>query len=98
MSAYIILTRLRVRDQAEFDLYAQQVPNFAAGHNVKRLAGGTKFEVVEGPNVEAVFILEFPTYEEARAWYDSPLYREASKHRYLGGDFTAMIVDGVPAG
>jgi uncharacterized protein (DUF1330 family) len=34
--------------------------------------------------VEGVVILEFPTFEEAKAWYDSPAYRKVREHRYKG--------------
>jgi uncharacterized protein (DUF1330 family) len=43
--------------------------------------------VLEGPTVEGVAILEFASVEEAKAWYFSPAYQEASRHRYLGGDY-----------
>jgi hypothetical protein len=31
----------------------------------------------------------------AAAWYDSPAYREVRKHRFLGADYSAVIVEGV---
>ncbi|HEY5058173.1 MAG TPA: DUF1330 domain-containing protein [Gaiellaceae bacterium] len=37
-----------------------------------------------------------PTFmAEARAWYESPAYQEASRHRFLGGDYDVVIVDGL---
>jgi uncharacterized protein (DUF1330 family) len=41
-----------------------------------------------------VVILEFPTFEEAKAWYDSPAYRKVREHRYKGADYRAVIVQG----
>ena len=52
-------------------------------------------EVLEGAAVEGVVILEFPTFDEAKAWYDSPAYREVREHRYKGADYRAVIVQGV---
>ena len=43
-------------------------------------------------------MLEFPTFREARAWYDSPAYQAASEHRFNGADYRAIIVEGVQAG
>ncbi len=40
-------------------------------------------------------ILEFPTFEEAKTWYDSPAYREAREHRLKGADYHAVIVEGL---
>jgi len=48
----------------------------------------------EGATVEAVAILEFPTFAEAKAWYAGPAYQEASQHRFKGGDYSAVIVEG----
>jgi uncharacterized protein (DUF1330 family) len=38
---------------------------------------------------------EFPTFEAAKAWYDSPAYREAREHRFKGANYRAFIVQGV---
>jgi hypothetical protein len=38
--------------------------------------------------------LQFPAFEDAKAWYESPAYREACKHRFAGADYRAMIVEG----
>jgi hypothetical protein len=42
------------------------------------------FEVVESAGAEGVAILEFPALAEAKAWYASPAYQEASQHRCDG--------------
>jgi uncharacterized protein (DUF1330 family) len=51
--------------------------------------------VIEGAEVEGVAILEFPSFEEAKAWYENPIYRKAKKHRLKGGIYRAIIVDGI---
>jgi uncharacterized protein (DUF1330 family) len=65
-----------------------------AGHALTYRARFGRHEVVEGAAAEGVAILEFPTFEEAKAWYGSPAYQEASKHRFLGGDYRFIIVEG----
>src|SRR5579863_7785279 len=95
MVAYVIFTRVRTRDAAELKRYSESRTKFFAGHHVTALAPfGAPFEVLEGPGVEGVSILEFPTFAEAKAWYSSPAYQEAIQHRFLGGDYTSIIVDG----
>jgi uncharacterized protein (DUF1330 family) len=95
VAAYVILTRFRTRSPSEFEVYASKRASFFSGHNVKWLAYfGGRCEVVEGPGAEAVSILEFPTLAEAKAWYASPAYREASQHRFLAGDYGVVIVEG----
>ena len=47
--------------------------------------------------VGGVVILEFPTFDEPKVWYDSPAYREVREHRYKGADYRAVIVEGSDA-
>ena len=94
MVAYIIFTRVRTRDPTQIKIYADARSQFLAGHHIRNLVSfGTPFEVLEGPAVEGVSVLEFPTLSEAKAWYSSPAYQEASQHRFRGGDYTAIIVE-----
>jgi uncharacterized protein (DUF1330 family) len=63
--------RLVGRAQGELDLYREMAPTALAGHPITfRIAHGHK-EVVEGPDFEDMMMLEFPTFREARAWYNS---------------------------
>jgi uncharacterized protein (DUF1330 family) len=89
MPAYIVISRLHTRNPAELERYAKEAPNFLAGHAVTFLARFGPCEVVEGPGVEGVAILEFPTLADAKARYASPAYQEASRHRFLGGDYSS---------
>ena len=81
MVAYIVFTRERTRDQAELDTYSKKVSATLTGHAVTTRAYYGRQEVLEGAAVEGVVILEFPTFEEAKAWYDSPAYRKVREHR-----------------
>jgi uncharacterized protein (DUF1330 family) len=94
MSAYLIITRVRTRDAAQLALYAKQAPEFLKGFAINFLARFGHCEVKEGPGVESAAILEFPSMEEARNWYESPAYQAASQHRFRGGDYSAIIVQG----
>ena len=40
-------------------------------------------------------IIELPTFEAAKAWYESPAYQQASEHRWKGGDYNIVIVEGL---
>jgi uncharacterized protein (DUF1330 family) len=42
-----------------------------------------------------VVILEFPSLDAAKAWYDSPAYCEVREHRFRVSDHRAVIVEGV---
>ena len=96
MVAYVIFIKERTRNQREVDLYRDMAPAGLAGHPITfRVAHGRK-EIVEGPDCEGMMMLEFPTFEEAKAWYSSPAYQAASEHRFKGADYRAIIVEGVP--
>jgi uncharacterized protein (DUF1330 family) len=94
--AYVIFIKERTRNQQEVDLYRDMAPAGLAGHPITfRVAHGRK-EVVEGPDCEDMMMLEFPTFEEAKAWYSNPAYQAASEHRFKGADYRAIIIEGVP--
>jgi uncharacterized protein (DUF1330 family) len=94
MAAYMVFTRERTRDAAEMATYMEQAGDTLAGHPVRVLAAYGRQEVLEGPEAEGVVILEFPSFEAARAWYDSPAYRKVRQHRFLGADYRGVIVEG----
>jgi uncharacterized protein (DUF1330 family) len=45
--------------------------------------------------MDGVFLLDFPSYEEAVAWYRSPAYQAESDHRLRGPDHGYIIFDGL---
>ncbi len=94
MAAYIVFTRESTRNASELATYSRKVGGALTGHPVTVLAAYGRHEVLEGPNVEGVVILEFPTFDAAKAWYDSPAYREVREHRFRGSDYRAVIVEG----
>ncbi len=96
MATYIVFTKERTRNQAELDAYTPKAGASLAGHPVKVLAAYGRQEVLEGPETEGMVIVEFPSFEEAKAWYDSPAYREAREYRFRGADYRAVIVEGLP--
>jgi uncharacterized protein (DUF1330 family) len=52
-------------------------------------------ESLEGEAPGGVVILQFPTLEDAKAWYQSPGYQAAVPHRKKGADYRAFIVQGL---
>lgn len=100
MPAYMIFTRTGpVTDQAEMDAYSAanraNAGNSVAEFGLKPLSIYGKLEAVEGPAPEGIVLLEFPTAQAARAWYDSPAYRAAMQHRLKGAPYTAVIIEGL---
>jgi uncharacterized protein (DUF1330 family) len=95
MPAYVILTREKTRNQAELDIYNSMAPGAFAGHPAKFLVMHGRHEVLEGAATEDVMLAVFPTFEDAIAWHGSPAYQEACRHRFHGGDFRCIVVEGM---
>ena len=94
MTAYVVVVRERTRDPSELAAYAPKARAASTGHALSVLAFRGRHRVLEGPQVESVAILEFPTFEEAERWYDSPAYQDALAHRLRGAEYRAVIVEG----
>jgi uncharacterized protein (DUF1330 family) len=95
MAAYIVFIRDRMHDTAEFSKYMEAVPPTLAGHPVRPLALYGSVESLEGLPVEGAVIAEFPTMDAARAWYQSPAYQEAAKHRHKAGSYRVFMIEGL---
>ena len=95
MATYIVFTRESTRDASELKTYSQQVAGTLAGHPATVLAAYGRQEVLEGPPIEGVVVLQFPSFAAAKAWYDSPAYRQARERRFRGADYRAVIVEGL---
>jgi uncharacterized protein (DUF1330 family) len=94
MVAYVVFTREKMRNPEEFGRYREKVGPASEGHPLKRLAVYGKHETLEGPAIDGAVILEFPTIEAAKTYYNSPAYQDAVKHRFLGADYRVFIVEG----
>lgn len=94
MSAYMVFTREKTLDQNELSLYSKEVPATLAGHQVKILALYGQHEDLEGDPTEGTVILEFPTIEAAKAWYDGPEYRKVREHRFKGSTYRVVLIQG----
>jgi uncharacterized protein (DUF1330 family) len=95
MSAYIIFTREKMRDPAEFATYSQKAGATLGGHTVKPLVAYGKSETLEGAPIEGAVVLEFPSVEAAKAWYNSPAYAEARAHRFAAADYRCFVTEGL---
>jgi uncharacterized protein (DUF1330 family) len=95
MAAFVVFIRESTKDQAEMDAYTAKVGATLQGHAVTIHAAYGRHEVLEGPEVEGVVVVSFPTFAEAKAWYDSPAYRAVREHRFKGANYRGVIVEGL---
>lgn len=94
MTAYIVFTRERMRNKPDYDTYASQSRATLEGHTFKRLAAYGKCETFEGAPVDGAVILEFPTMQAAKDWYNGPEYSRVRVDRFKGADYRVFIVEG----
>ena len=95
MTAYVLMLREEITDADAFAEYAKLAPKASAGHAVTPKAFYGRHETFEGDDFGGIVVLEFPDFEQAKAWYQSPEYQAAMQHRLKGASYRVMIVDGL---
>jgi uncharacterized protein (DUF1330 family) len=95
MPAYWV-ARSRINDPVEYKKYTDHVPAIIARHGGKVLARGGKYRIMEGPETFQRFVvIEFPTFEQGVACFESQEYQEAAAFRRGGaGVVENVIVEG----
>ena len=95
MAAYWI-ARARITDPAEYKKYTDRVPEILSRYGGKVLARGGRYQIMAGPeHFQRYVVIEFPTFEQGVACFESPEYQEASVFRKAGGEVETVIVQGV---
>lgn len=96
MPAYIIFIReAPVRDADALAEYRRLNRQNPGDFKLKPLVVYGASETVEGKAPDGIVVLEFPSIEEAKAWYNSPGYQAAVPYRLKAADYRAVIVQGV---
>jgi uncharacterized protein (DUF1330 family) len=98
-SAFVIVQRTATTGsesiQAEYAKLAREIlPKYGARY----LARSQRNVLLEGsdPAPCCIAILQFPSMDAIRRWYDSPENQSAAKIRQSGAKFEIIAVDGLP--
>ena len=87
MSAYLVFIREATLDPSALATYAGQVAattrRVMPSRHWPSVGGSRRWK---GADAESVALFEFPSFEAARAWYDSPAYRAVREHRFTGSE------------
>lgn len=95
MSAYFIVD-IDIHDAAGLEEYRKQVPATITKYGGRFIVRGGKFEQLEGEwQPKRLVLLEFPSAEQARRWYDSEEYRPLKAMRLKASKSNLILVEGV---
>ena len=97
-SAYVIVD-MQISDTEQYKKYMADAPAAVAAFGGEYLVRGGTLEVLEGDWQPArIAMLRFPSFEQAKAFYDSEMYRLARAKRDGATEFFNLIlVEGVAA-
>jgi uncharacterized protein (DUF1330 family) len=96
MAAYIIV-EVDVHDAGTFARYREMVPDTLEAFGGRYLVRGGACLGLEGDWAPPrVVVLEFPSLERARAWWESDTYAEAKALRQSCSSARMIAVEGVP--
>jgi uncharacterized protein (DUF1330 family) len=96
--AYVFVT-MKVKDAEKYKEYMAAAPAAVKAFGGEYVVRGGRYETVEGDFAPArIAMLKFPSFEQAKAWYDSEQYRAARAKRAGTTEYFNMtIVEGVAA-
>ena len=95
MPAYIVV-EVEVNDPERYENYKAMVPPSLAAYGGRFLVRGGKVETLEGDWAPKRFVMvEFPSLEKAKAWWNSAEYAEAKALRQATAKTQMIVVEGV---
>ena len=95
MAAYVIV-QVDVKDPVRYEDYKKMVPASLARYGGRFLVRGGKTHTMEGDwSPRRLVIVEFPSVEQAKAWWASPEYAEAKALRQATSESQLIIAEGL---
>ena len=95
MAAYIVV-QVDVKDPERYADYRAMVPATLAKYGGRFIVRGGKTETLEGSwSPKRFVVVEFPSVEQAKAWWASPEYAEAKALRQATALSQMIVADGV---
>jgi uncharacterized protein (DUF1330 family) len=94
MPAYVIAD-VSVTDPAGFEEYRKHVPATLEKYGGRYVVRGGRHEKLEGSwQPSRLVILEFPSMEQAKRWYECEEYRGPKAMRMKSAKTNAVVVEG----
>ena len=97
MAVYVVAD-LEITNPDEFQKYGQRVVEIVKEYGGRYLIRGGEPETLEGNwKPKRLTILEFPTAEHVRTWYNSPEYQAIIGFRHRSCNTNLLLVSGAVA-
>ena len=94
MSAYVIV-EIEIHNPAEYEEYKKLTPGSIAAYDGRFVVRGAQTESLEGVwNPHLIVVLEFPSVERAKEWWNSPEYTKAKTIRQRTAKTKMLVVEG----
>ena len=96
MAKAYLVAQIDVTDPERYPEYVQQVSATTAPFGGRYLVRAGQVVPLEGkPPRSRIVVIEFPSMEQARAWYDSDAYAPVKPLRLAASEGDAFLVEGV---
>ncbi len=93
MTAYAIAHLSNVDLGADIVEYLRRIDATLAPFGGKFIVHGGRQRVIEGPADGVIVVIEFPDYEAAQGWYDSPAYQKILPLRLNNADNLGLLAE-----
>ena len=99
MPAAYLIVEMNITDPERYKEYMAQAPAAVKAAGGEYIVRGGRHETLEGDwQPHRVALLKFPSYEQAKAFYDGAQYTAARQHRQGATEyFNMVLVEGVAA-
>ena len=95
MPAYIVVD-ITVRDAGRYEEYKRLAPPSIEQYGGRYIARGGSTQSLEGAwKPQRLVILEFPSVDAARRWWESPEYAEAKALRQAVATTDMVLIEGL---
>ena len=94
MAGYVI-ARIDIVNPEIYQQYIARTPKSIADHGGRFIVRGGHYETMEGDDDQRrLVVIEFPSFDDAKRWYDSPEYQEIKKLRLASAKSELLIARG----
>lgn len=95
MPGYVVI-QIDVHDPDRYERYKQLSAHSVAAHGGRFVVRGGATETLEGTwSPRRLVIIEFPSVDAARGWWNSPEYAEGRALRHAVASSELLVVQGV---